>query len=49
MSDSFCSTYQQVVRAKGEGGVQATKEVKQRILANELTYRCLCKGEQSSC
>ena len=49
VSDSFCSVYQQVVRAKGEGDVQAPKEAKQRILANELTYRCLCKGEQNFC
>jgi len=43
VSDSYCSTYQPVVRAAGEGSIAAAAPVKRRILANELTYRELCK------
>lgn len=41
-SDSFCSTYQRVIRAKGEGTIQALRSVKVRIAANEKTYLCNC-------
>jgi len=43
-ADAYCATYQKIVRARGEGNINATKAVKQRILANELTYKCLCEG-----
>ena len=41
-SDSYCSTYQRVVQAKGEGTIQALRPVKNRIAANEKTYACNC-------
>lgn len=41
--DSYCSVYQKVIRAKGEGSINALLPVKQRIAANEVTYRCLCE------
>lgn len=44
-TDSFCQVYQQVVRAKGEGAIAAPLAVKKRILANELTYRDQCSGQ----
>lgn len=40
--DSYCTTYQQVVVAKGEGAISAARPVKNRIAANEKTYLCLC-------
>lgn len=43
-SDSFCSTYQQLIRAKGEGSITALRPVKNRIAANEKTYICLCSN-----
>lgn len=42
--DSFCTVYQQVVQAKGDGTIKGTLGVRQRILANELVYRKHCLG-----
>lgn len=42
--DSFCKVYNPIVVAKGEGTIAAASAVKKRILANELTYRELCKA-----
>lgn len=42
VADSYCTTYIPIVRAKGEGNIQAAPPVKKRILANEKTYRGLC-------
>jgi len=44
--DSYCQLYLQVVRAKGEGNINAPTEVKRRILANEKTYRELCEAKK---
>ena len=44
VSDSFCQVYQQVVAAKGGGMISAAPGVKRRLLANELTYRKLCRS-----
>lgn len=41
--DSFCEVYNQVVVQKGDGTITASSGVKRRLLANELTYRQLCK------
>lgn len=41
--DSYCAVYQKIIRAKGEGAIQAPLPVKQRIAANEVTFRCLCE------
>lgn len=41
--DSFCQVYQPIVQAKGDGTLSGTLGVKRRILANEQTYRRLCK------
>lgn len=41
-SDSFCTTYQRLVQAKGEGVITALRPVKDRIAANEKTYVCNC-------
>lgn len=43
--DSFCEVYQQIVVAKGDGSIAASPGVKRRVLANELTYRKLCRGK----
>lgn len=40
--DSFCSVYNPIITAKGEGSITATLAVKKRIAANELTYREQC-------
>lgn len=42
--DSFCTVYQRVVVAKGEGKIVASDAVKRRIIANELLYRQTCNG-----
>lgn len=42
--DSFCQLYNQVIIAKGDGSITATASVKRKLLANELTYRQLCKS-----
>ena len=42
--DSFCQVYNQVVIQKGDGSITATSGVKRRLLANEKTYRELCKS-----
>lgn len=41
-SDSFCTAYQRVIQAQGEGAIQALRPVKNRIAANEKTYICNC-------
>lgn len=46
-SDSFCSTYQRLIQAKGEGSITAARPVKNRIAANEKTYICLCSNPQN--
>lgn len=43
-SDSYCQTYQKILRVKADGEIMANRGVKERILANEVTYRCLCEG-----
>lgn len=40
--DSFCTVYNRVVVAKGDGSITAPLAVKKRILANELIYREQC-------
>lgn len=44
--DGYCQLYVQVVRAKGEGNIQAKREVKERILVNEKAYRELCEEKK---
>ena len=41
-SDSFCTAYQQLIQAQGEGTINAKRAVMERIYANEKTYVCLC-------
>ncbi len=45
-SDSFCVTYQPLIRSKGEGTIQALRPVKARIAANEKTYICNCTNNK---
>jgi hypothetical protein len=45
--DSYCASYQRVIQQKGEGAIAASLAVKQRLAANEITYRCLCEKWQS--
>ena len=48
--DSFCQSYQRVIRTPAEGAIGAALPVKQRIAANDVTYRCLCeKWENPLC
>ena len=42
--DSYCQSYQRVIRAPAESAINAPLSVKQRIAANDVTYRCLCEG-----
>lgn len=46
--DSYCQLYNQVVVQKGDGTITASNGVKRRLLANELTYRELCKQEKKA-
>lgn len=41
--DSFCQSYQRVIRQPAESAIQAPVSVKQRLAANEITYRCQCE------
>jgi hypothetical protein len=41
-TDSLCYTYQPIILARGDSAIKANLKVKQRILANELTYRKHC-------
>ena len=43
LTDSYCSVYNPVVVESGDGKIAAKTSVKRRILANEQTYRTLCK------
>ena len=43
-SDSYCQSYQKIIREKGDGKMTASPGVKRRVAANEITYRCLCEG-----
>ena len=43
-SDSYCQSYQKIIREKGDGKMVASPGVKRRVAANEITYRCLCEG-----
>lgn len=45
--DSYCRTYEQIIREKGDGTIVASRGVKNRIAANELTYQCVCRGVRS--
>jgi hypothetical protein len=40
--DSYCLIYNEVIKDKGDGNIVATPGVKDRLLANELTYRDQC-------
>ena len=42
VTDSFCTVYEPVVVAKGDGAITATPGAKRRILGNEMNYRGLC-------
>jgi hypothetical protein len=42
--DSYCKTYFKIINRPGDGRIAAKPEVKQRILANEQTFRRLCGG-----
>ncbi len=44
VTDSYCSVYQPIVVAKGDGKIVASEGVKRRLLANELTYRAQCQS-----
>jgi predicted glycosyltransferase len=41
--DSFCQSYQRVIRQPSESAITASLNVKQRLAANEITYRCVCE------
>lgn len=43
--DSFCKLYEPVIRTKADGIITATREVKERILTNDLqSDTCPKKG-----
>lgn len=41
--DSYCQSYQRVIRQPSDATIQGPLSVKQRIAANDVTYRCLCE------
>ena len=45
--DSFCSSYQRVIRSTADAAITAPLGPKQRLAANEITYRCTCEGWKS--
>jgi len=45
--DSFCQSYQRIIRQPSESAIQAPLAVRQRIAANEIIYRCSCEGWKS--
>jgi len=45
--DSFCTSYQRVIRSAPDSAVNAPLAVRQRLAANEITYRCTCEGWKS--
>jgi len=42
-TDSLCTVYQPVIQSRGDSSIKAPLAVKQRILANEMTYRRQCR------
>ena len=45
--DSYCSSYQRVIRTPADAAITAPLAPKQRLAANEITYRCACEGWKS--
>jgi hypothetical protein len=45
--DSFCSSYQRVIRSPADAAISGPLAPKQRMAANEITYRCTCEGWKS--
>lgn len=45
--DSFCSSYQRVIRNASDSAISGPLAAKQRLAANEITYRCTCEGWKS--
>lgn len=41
--DSYCASYQRVIRQPAEAAITAPLSVKQRIAANDVVYRCTCE------
>lgn len=41
--DSYCTQYQRVIRKPDEARISGALVVKQRIAANDVTYRCVCE------
>lgn len=41
--NGYCQTYIQIIQEKGDGKISGKLSVKQRIDANEQTFRRLCK------
>lgn len=42
-ADSYCAAYVPVIVNKGDSAIAARLQVKQRIAANEVTHRRLCR------
>jgi hypothetical protein len=45
--DSYCTSYERVIRQPSESAISAPLSVKQRIATNDIVYRCKCKGWKS--
>ena len=41
-SGDFCASYQEVIQKQGDGTITADPNVKKRIAANEVNYKCNC-------
>lgn len=48
LPDSFCSQYQEVIQKIGDGTIIASEDVKKRLAANEVNYKCQCKGVKAN-
>ena len=45
--DSFCTSYQRIIRTPDDAKIVAPLSVKQRIAADDIIYRCTCENWKS--
>lgn len=41
--DSYCQSYQRIIRSPDDAKITAPLSVKQRIAADDIIYRCTCE------
>ena len=45
--DSYCAQYRKVIQSREDSNIKGTRAAKQRIVANEVTYVCLCERPEA--